>query len=91
MEIISTTDAHEAILANLEPELIILFEEFLNRIQGKSMAEIMPILAEFKSKMPKNREFSDEERRVILESALQTLPEEQQSKFNAMLKMWKVV
>lgn len=74
----------------LGPEAAGLLAEFLGKIEGKSMLELTPILMEFKKRLP-DREFSQEEKSIIIEAALQSMPEGEQNRYKSMLKMFKIV
>ena len=68
-----------------------LLTEFLERIEGKSMNELMPILMEFKERLPKGRVFSQEEKQEIFEAAVKNLPDAEKNKYKTMLKMFKII
>lgn len=78
-------------METLEPEMAELLAEFLEKIRGKGIKEMMPILAEFKKRLPKDRTFSEEEKNAILEEALAGMPDEEQNKYKMFLKMIKFV
>jgi len=75
----------------LEPEMSALLEEFLEKIRGKSMTQMMPILSEFKSKLPKDRVFTDEEKNMIIEEALADMNDDEKNRYKTFLKMVKVI
>ena len=75
----------------LEPEMEALLNEFLDKIKDKSMTEMMPILAEFKGRLPKDKVFSDEEKNLIIEGALSGLSDDEKNKYKTFLKMMKVI
>ena len=75
----------------LEPEMAALLNEFLDKIKGRSMTEMMPILAEFKGRLPKDRIFTDEEKNLIIEEALSGMPDEEKNKYKTFLKMMKII
>ena len=75
----------------LEPEMAALLNEFLDKIKGKSMTEIMPILTEFKGRLPKDKVFTDEEKNLIVEEALADKSEEEKNRYKTFLKMVKVI
>jgi len=68
-----------------------LLAEFLSKIKGRGIKEMMPVLAEFKSRLPQDRVFSEEERNAIMEEALATMPEDERNRYKAFLKMMRVV
>jgi len=68
-----------------------LFTEFLDKIKGKSLMELPPILMDFKSKLPPELEFSPEQKNIIIEEALFTMPTEEQNRYKSMLKILKIV
>ena len=76
---------------NLEPEISALLEEFLGKIKGKSLTEMMPILAEFKARLPKDKSFSDEEKNLIIEEALRPMPDSEKNKYKTFLKIMKII
>jgi len=78
-------------LVNLEPELQELCHEFLERVKGKTINETMPILAEFKTRLPKDRIFTAKEKNAIIETALQNLPENERNKYKSFFKMFKLI
>ena len=75
----------------LEPEMAALLDEFLGKIKGKNMTEMMPILAEFKGRLPKDRVFTDEEKNAIIEEALADMPEDDKNRYKSFLKMVKAI
>ena len=75
----------------LEPEMAALLDEFLGRIKGKSMTEMMPILAEFKKRLPKDKTFTDEEKNLIIEGALSDMSDDEKNRYKTFLKMVKVI
>jgi len=75
----------------LEPEIAALLEEFLGKIKGKSIMEMMPVLAEFKSRLPEDRVFSDEEKNLIVEEALRPMLDAEKNKYKTFLKMMKII
>lgn len=64
-----------------------LMADFLERTRGKSISEILPILAEFRNKMPKDKAFSEEEKSAVLEKALAGMTDEEKNRIKAFLKM----
>jgi len=75
----------------LEPEMAALLDEFLVKIKGKSITEMMPILAEFQRRLPKDRTFTDEEKSLIIEEALSSMPDEEKNKYRAFMKTFKLI
>ena len=75
----------------LEPEITELLDEFLEKIRGKGMTEMMPILAEFRSKLPKDKVFTQEEKNLIVEEALSAMPDDEKNKYKTFLKMMKII
>jgi len=75
----------------LDPEMTELLDEFLVKIKGKSVAEMMPILAEFQHRLPKNKTFTDEEKSLIIEEALSNMTDEEKNKYRTFLKMMRVI
>ena len=75
----------------LEPETAALLDEFLDKIKGKSITEMMPVLAEFKSRLPKDRVFTDEEKNMIIEEALADMSDDEKNRYKTFLKMIKVI
>jgi ubiquinone biosynthesis protein UbiJ len=82
---------YEAALDMLEPEMAELLTEFLGKIRGKTIGEMMPVLAEFKGRLPKDRVFTEEERSLIVEEALSAMPEEEKNRYKTFLKMMKII
>ena len=80
-----------AVMEMLEPEMAELLSEFLDKIKGKSMAQMMPVLAEYKARLPSDRTFSPMEKNAILEEALGGMAEEERNRFKTFLKMAKIV
>ena len=68
-----------------------LLTEFLERIEGKSMNELVHILMEFKERLPEGRVFSREEKQEIFEAAVKNLPDAEKNKYKTMLKMFKII
>jgi len=75
----------------LEPELAELLAEFLTRLQGKNLKEILPILTKFKGRLPKDKVFSEAEKSAIVERALEQMPVEERAKCKTFLKMFRVI
>ncbi|MCL2168833.1 MAG: hypothetical protein FWB74_02270 [Defluviitaleaceae bacterium] len=67
-----------------------LLYEFLDKIKGKSMTQLPPILMEFKSKLP-DRQLTLEEKNIIIEEALSTMPAQEQNRYKSMMKILKIV
>jgi len=84
-------ETESAPTALLEPELSELLAEFLQRLQGKSLKEIMPILSEFKSRLPKDTTFSEEQKSAIIERALEDMPEDERARYKTFLKMFAMI
>jgi len=68
-----------------------LLSEFLDKIKGKSINEIIPLLSEFKKRLPEGKSFTPEEKEAILEEALNTLPESEKNKYKAFLKTMRIM
>ena len=77
--------------AALEPEMAALLEESLGKIRGKSMTEMLPILTEFKGRLPKDKTFTDEEKNLIIEEALSGMPDDEKNRYKTFLKMMKII
>lgn len=75
----------------LEPEMSALLDEFLGKIKGKSMAEMMPILSDFKNRLPKDKSFTDQEKALIIEEALADMPDDEKNRYKSFLKMIKII
>ena len=75
----------------LDSESTELLQEFLNKIKNKNIVEIMPILAEFKNRLPKDKVFSDEEKNTIIEEVLSSMPDEEKNKYKMFLKTMKII
>ena len=75
----------------LEPEMTALLEEFLDKIKGKSMTEMMPILSEFKRRLPKDKVFTDEEKNLLIEEVLSSMPDDEKNRYKTFLKMMKII
>ena len=75
----------------LEPEMAALLDEFLEKIKGKSMTEMMPVLAEFKGRLPKDRVFTDEEKNLIIEEALSGMSDDEKNRYKTFLKTVKII
>ena len=82
-----TNNTNTMSLAMLEPEMAELLAEFLEKIKDKGIKEMMPVLAEFKKRLPKDRTFSDEEKSAIIEGALASMPDDEKNRYKAFLKM----
>lgn len=67
-----------------------LLNEFVGRIQGKSAMEVMPILIEFKSRLPKDKVFTKEETKFILEAVMSGMTEAEKARYTPLLKMLKI-
>ena len=74
-----------------EPKTAELLTEFLGKIKGKGISEMMPILAEFKGKLPKDRVFTDDERSLIMEEALGAMPEDEKNRYKTFLKIMRII
>ena len=68
-----------------------LMTEFLDKIKGKGINEILPVLMEFKQKLPKDKTFTDQEKELIFEEALSNMPEAEKNKYKSMLKVLKIM
>jgi len=68
-----------------------LLDEFLGKIKGKSMAEMMPILSDFKNRLPKDKSFTDQEKALIIEEALADMPDDEKNRYKSFLKMIKII
>ena len=77
---------NEKTMEILGQENTALLSEFLGKIRGKSMNEIVPLLSEFKKRLPEGKVFSQEEKDVIIEEALNNLPEDERNKYKTFLK-----
>jgi hypothetical protein len=75
----------------IEPEMAALLDEFLHKIKGKSITEMMPVLSEFKSRLPKDKVFTDEEKNLIIEEALSGMSDDEKNRYKTFLKMVKVI
>ncbi|MCL2377400.1 MAG: hypothetical protein FWC76_08425 [Defluviitaleaceae bacterium] len=75
----------------LDPEMTALLDEFLEKIRGKSITEMVPILAEFQRRLPKDRVFTDEEKSLIIEETLSSMPDDEKNKYRTFLKMMKII
>jgi len=75
----------------LSPEIAELLAEFLDKIKGKSMSEMIPVLTEFKKRLPKDIVFTDDEKNMIVEEALSSMPDEERNRYKTFLKMMKII
>jgi len=75
------------VLDMLQPHISELIQEFLEKVKGKGMKEMLPVLAEFKGRLPKDQAFSDAEKNAILEAALNGIPDEEQNRYKSFMKM----
>ena len=80
-----------AVSEMLEPETAELLAEFLEKVKGKGLHEMMPVLAEFKRRLPKDKVFTEEEKAAIIEEALSAMPEQEKNRYKTFLKMLKIV
>jgi len=67
-----------------------LLSEFVGKIQGKSAMEVMPVLLEFKSRLPKDKVFTPQETEFILEAAMSGMTEAEKARYTPLLKMLKI-
>ncbi|MCL2854559.1 MAG: hypothetical protein FWE21_02950 [Defluviitaleaceae bacterium] len=67
-----------------------LLQEFVGRVQGKSMMELPGILMEFKARLPKDKVFTPQESEFIMEAAMAGLPEAEKNRYKSMLKILKI-
>ncbi|MCL2170534.1 MAG: hypothetical protein FWB71_00160 [Defluviitaleaceae bacterium] len=79
-----------AVLDRLEPELAQIAQEFLAKIKGKSIKDAIPLIAEYKARLPKDREFSPAERDAMIEAALSEMPHDERNRFKTFFKMFKL-
>ena len=79
------------IATKLDLETSKLLLEFLEEIKGKDIPETLKLMAEYKKRIPKDIEFTKEERAAIVEAALANFPESEQNKYKSILKMAKIV
>ncbi|MDR2167351.1 MAG: hypothetical protein LBE35_05820 [Clostridiales bacterium] len=68
-----------------------LFAEFLDKIRGKGIYELPPILMEFKARLPKDKEFTAAEKNIIIEETLAGLPEDEKNQYKSMMKILKIM
>jgi len=73
----------------LGDENVALLEEFMGKIKDKSLNEIMPILMEFKNRLPNDRQFTQQEKEQIIAAAIGSIPDEEKNSYKAMLKVLK--
>ena len=77
--------------SGVTPEMKELLEEFIAKIKDKSMSEMIPILAEFKKRLPQDRVFTQEEKNLVVEEALSNMPENERNRYKTFLKMTKMI
>jgi len=68
-----------------------LLEEFMGKIKDKSIHEILPILMEFKQRLPQDKIFTTAEKNAIIEQAMANVPEEEKNSYKSMLKILKFI
>lgn len=75
------------VFKNIEPERIEMFKQFVNKVQGKNMNEVMMEFMSFYKKMPKGREFSREEKDALISAIYSNLSSSDRVKFNSILSL----
>ena len=78
-------------LEMLGPDHAALMTEFLEKIKGKSTPQLIPILMEFKEKLPKDVEFTQEQKAAIINEALNSIPDEEKPHYKSMMKVLKII
>jgi len=68
-----------------------LLNEFMDKIKDKSLSELMPILLEFKQRLPQDKIFTTAEKNAIIEQAMANIPEEEKNSYKSMLKILKFI
>ena len=66
---------------DLSQEQQAFLEETLERIRGKSIPEAVAVISDAAKRMPKGREFTKEERMMMVEKVLETVPEGERGKY----------
>lgn len=75
----------------IEPEMAELLKEFLEKIKNKSAHDMMSVLAEFNSRLPKDKTFTHEQKSTIIEEALKNMPDEEKNRYKTFFKMMNLV
>ena len=63
-----------------------LVAEFLAKIKGKSINEILPLLGQFKRRLPQGVTFTQQERDIIIEEALNGMAPDDKNRYKSFLK-----
>ena len=71
----------------IDPERVAIFKEFAREIDGKSTMEIMGIYMKFSKRLPADKPITDDEKAAIVQAIGESVPPEDQGKFQSMLKM----
>jgi len=72
---------------DLEPERVEMLIELAKRLEGKGAVEALGILSEFSRKFPAGREFTKEERAVMIGAFLESMPRDERVKYESLLKI----
>lgn len=75
----------------LGEENMALFSELLEKVRGKSVMELPPILNEFKSRLPKNVSFTPEQKDILIEEAMITMPESEKNRYKSIMKALNII
>ena len=74
----------------LGEETTALFAEFLEKIKDKNVMELAPILNEFKARLPKDVAFTPQQKEIIIEETLLTMPEAERNRYKTMMKILNI-
>jgi hypothetical protein len=72
---------------NVEPARLDAMKKFAAQINGRSTAEIMPVLIQFSKELSKGRAFSKQESDAMLAAICDALPEAERNRLNGIIKM----
>jgi len=71
----------------LEPARIAALRDVMQRLDGRSAVESLPIIMDFMRTAPKGRELTRAEQSAMADAILRGLPPHDQSRFKALMKL----
>ena len=77
------------VFSKISSEQFSASKELLDKLNGKTLIQAMPIVMHFMSNMPKGPELSPKEQEAMTEAVLDSLDEPERTKFKMMLTFIK--
>lgn len=76
---------------SLPPERREMLSELMKRLDGRSTAEAVGIMADFVRNMPKGGELPSAQQNAMIEAVLETMPENERNRIKGIIKMMEAV